>query len=222
MREFVSLLSLAVENRKYLKRIALEERRVLGGRSWYRALNKALKDAYFWSNPFQLSRRAKRKLALPSKDLIYGETPVLTAWQLLERLSIDQADHVVELGAGRGIFSLVAALNYGCSGTALEVIPSFVRKTQSVAESLGLAKLSIKRCDILKEPLPEGTLYYVTGTTFSDSSWQALQRQLAVAPEGARAISLSTPLDKLAWRVDDKDTLPFSWGENTVYWQTRI
>lgn len=222
MREFFSLLGLALENRKHLKRILAEEKRVLSGKSWYRALNKALKDAYFWSNPFQLSRRAKRKLALPSKDLIYGETPILTAWHLLERLSLDQADHVVELGAGRGILSLVAALNYGCSGTALEIVPSFVRKTQSVADSLGLSKLKVKRADILQDPLPEGTVYYVTGTTFSQTSWQTLQRQLAVAPEGSRAISLSTPLDKLAWRIDEKETLPFSWGENTVYWQTRI
>lgn len=222
MREFVSLLGLAVENRRHLKKIAEAEQAALGEFSWYRALNRALKRAYRWNNPFQLSRRAKRKVALPSKDLIYGETPPLTAWLLLERLGVDQADHIVECGAGRGIFSLVAALNYGCTCTALEIIPSFVRKTQSVADSLGLGKLTVKKSDILVDPIPEGTVYYITGTTFSENSWQTLQRQLATAPAGARAISLSTPLNKLAWRVDEKDAMEFSWGTNTVYLQTRI
>lgn len=222
MREFVSLLGLAVENRRYLKKIRKQEQETLGGHSWYRALNRALKGVYFWNNAFQLSRRGKRKLPLPSKDLIYGETPPLTAWLLLERLGVDQADHIVECGAGRAVFSLVAALNYGCSGTALEVIPSFVRKSQAVADRLGLSKLTIKRSDILEDPLPEGTVYYITGTTFSENSWQKLQRQMAAAPKGARAISLSTPLDKLAWRIDEKDSLEFSWGTNTVYLQTRI
>lgn len=221
MWEFFGLLGVAAENARYRARWRREERAQLGHRSWYRALDRALTKAYRWSNPFTLSKRAKRQLTLPREDLIYGETPILTAWQLLQRLGVDQADHVVELGAGRAIFSLVAVSAFGCSATALEVVPSFVRQTRALAAGLGLDRLQVRTANILDPPLPAGTVYFVTATTFSQASWQALDRNLREAPDGARAISLSVPLNRAYWKVEECTRLPFSWGENTVYLQTR-
>lgn len=222
MKEFFSLLSLAWENRTYRRDLAKLEKEHLGKYSWYRSLVRALKRTYRWRNPFVLSRAARKKIALPTSDLVYGETPVMTAFDLLNRVGLDHADHVVECGGGTSVFSLVAVSAFGCRATVLEIVPSFVKKTREVCSFLGLERIKVKQVDILEEPLPEGTLYYLTGTTFSDESWLKLQRQLAQAPVGAKAISLSTELDTKAWKNVETIKMPFSWGENTVYIQTRI
>jgi protein-L-isoaspartate O-methyltransferase len=220
--EFFRLLGVAVENRRYLRALKSKERQMLGDRSWYRAIERAQGQAYRWSGPFALSKRAKRKLKLPREDLVYGETPILTAWQILNDLGVDQADHVVELGGGRGTFSLVAVSAFGCAATMLEVVPAFVSRTRRVAARLGLERLTVKQGDILSQPLQEGTVYFITATTFCDASWRTLDQKLATAPDGARAVSLSVPLNRAYWKIDRQTSLPFSWGDNTVYFQTRL
>lgn len=169
-----------------------------------------------------VSRLARKRVDLPDVDLIYGETPPLTAYQLLSDFGVDQADHVVELGGGSSVFSLVAVCAFGCRATVLEVVPGFVSKTREVAGQLGLERLTVRQQDFLQGELPEGTLYYLTGTTFSEESWRKLQRQMAGAPQGTRAVSLSVPLDSKAWKIESESKLPYSWGENTVYVQVRI
>lgn len=224
MFEFFRLLGVAAENLRFLRALKRQEREQLGDRSWYRALERELKRSYRWSDPFRLSKAAKRQLRkrMPLEDLVYGETPVLTAWHIMHKLGVDQADHVVELGGGRGLFSLVAVSAFGCEATMLEIVPAFVKKTRDVASRLGLDRLRVKQADILSAPLPEGTLYFITATTFSDASWLALEQQLIAAPGGAKAVSLSAPLNRAFWRVEESAVLPFSWGENTVYFQTRL
>lgn len=222
MLEFISLLRLAWENRTYRKQLAAEEEKMLGGFAWYRGLMYTMRQTYRWKNPFLLARSARRKIDLPPTDLVYGETPPITAFQLLTKLGVDHADHVVECGGGTSVFSLVAVSALGCRATVLEIVPKFVQKTRQIATTLGLERVKVKQCDILAEPLPEGTVYYLTGTTFSEESWRKLQRRMAEAPEGATAISLTVKLDSKAWELVDSVTLPFSWGENSVYIQRRI
>lgn len=220
--EYLSLLKLAWENRRYQKELRTEERATLGDFGWYRALNKTLEKVYRWRSPFALSRMARRKLKLPANDLIYGETPLLTAWQILTRLGVDQADHVVEVGGGRGLMSLVAVAAFGCRATMFEIVPSFVEKTRQVSRLLGLKRLLAQEADILETELPEATVYYVAVSTLGPKSWKRLQRQLAVAPVGVKAVSLSEPLDPKVWEVYEQATLKFSWGENRVFLHTRI
>ncbi len=214
-------MGVAWENRKYRQDLRRQEQSQLGQRSWYRALDRALSQQYRWLGPFSVSKWAKRKLTLPREDLVYGETPILTAWHLLEKLGVDQADHVVELGAGRSLFSLVAVSAFGSTATSVEVVSTFVQRTRQLANQLGLERLHAREGDILKLPLVEGTVYFVTATTFSASSWLALNQRLSEAPNGAKAVSLSAPLNRAYWKVEAQERYPFSWGENTVYFQTR-
>lgn len=222
MGELFSLFKLGLENRRHRLRVERMEREALGGYSWYRSLRRAYNKAYRWRSPIWVSKIGRADLKVPTDDLIYGETPALTAFQLLNLAGIDHADHVVELGGGAGMFSLVAVAAFGCRATMLEIVPGFVGKTREITAALGLERLKVKLQNILEGELPEGTLYYITGTTFSDESWKKLQRQLAIAPVGAKAVSLSSPLDGKTWRVESQHTLPFSWGDNSVYLQVRI
>ena len=222
MREFFVLLKMGWENRAYLRSLRRVEVERLGGFGWYRSLRRAVERAYRYKSPYSIARAARKKVSVPEDDLIFGETPYITAYDLLTELGIDHADHVVECGGGTAIFSLVATASVGCHATVLEIVPGFVQKTREIVSFLGLERVKVKQLDILNATLPEGSLYYLTGTTFSEESWKKLQRQMAQAPVGAKAISLSVALDSKAWRLEKTLKLPFSWGENTVYLQTRI
>ena len=222
VKEFVSLLGVAWDNRKYRQALRRQEREKLGVHSWYRGLDRALAQQYRWLGPFAVSRWGKRAVGLPKEDLIYGETPILTAWHILELLGVDQADHVVELGAGRSLFSLVAVAAFGTTATSVEIVPAFVTRTRKVARALGLERLKARQGNVLNLPLEEGTVYFVTATTFAADSWLSLNQRLSEAPSGTRAVSLSAPLTRAYWKVESQERLPFSWGENTVYFQTRV
>jgi hypothetical protein len=222
VKEFFMLLKLGWENRAYRKKLTKVETKRLGEFSWYRSLRRAVERAYRYKNPYLVARSARRKIKLPESDLVFGETPFITAFDLLTELGVDQADHVVECGGGTSIFSLVANCAFGCPATVLEIVPGFVKKTREITSNLGLERVTVRQADILEATLPEGTVYYLTGTTFCGESWKKLQRQMANAPVGSKAISLSVELDPKAWRLDKTLKLPYSWGENTVYLQTRI
>ncbi len=221
MKPWLQFLSTARENQRYLKALRVKERELLSSYSWYRALDASLASAYRWRNPFLIARRARRKMKRPDCDLIYGETPILTAWRLLQKTGAHQADQVVELGGGRGVLSLVAGSAFGCSATVLELVPEFVSRGKRICASLGLSRVRFLEADMLDRRLPEGSIYYLTATTLSDESWRDLQRRLAEAPAGARALTLSRPLSDLVWSTSEVWTEEFSWGPNTVYLQVR-
>lgn len=222
MKEWLSLLKVWLDNYLYRKELAKSDRKRLGNMSWYRVLEKELKKAYRFSGPFAISRRAREQARLPLEDLTYGETPLGTAWDILKELDIDQADHIVELGAGRAILSLVAATAFGCKATPLEIIPAFTSRTQKIAIRLGLIQLQAKAFNLLSDKLPEGSVYYWTATTFRPDSWAYIEKALASCYPETRVVSLSKPLDTKLWLVELKKTMYFSWGEATVYFQKRL
>ena len=89
------LLKLGWENKAYRKQLDRVEKERLGGFSWYRSLKRAVDKAYRYRNPYVLARSARRKIKLPESDLVFGETPFLTAYDLLTELKVDHADHIV-------------------------------------------------------------------------------------------------------------------------------
>lgn len=221
MWDGINLLKVAWDNAHYRRQLEKEEVKAFRDQSWYRILSRELKKAYRWSNPFSLSRQGRRHLNLPAEDLIFGEITPSTAWLLLKQLGIDQADHVVELGAGRALFSLTAALAYGCQASALEIIPTFTLRTNQIAINLGLKKLTAYTANVLIDPLPSGSVYYLSATTFRATSWRTLNSKLQNVDPGTRAISLSQPLELKYWTIEEELKLPFSWGITTVYLQQR-
>ena len=158
MGELFSLFKVALENRRHRAGVARLERQTLGKHSWYRSLMRAYSQAYRWRGPFMISRLGRRKAKVPADDLIYGETPALTAYEILSALGVDQADHVVELGGGSSMFSLVAVSAFGCRATVLEILPGFVAKTREIVSRLGLVRLKYQLQDMVEGALPEGDL----------------------------------------------------------------
>lgn len=205
----------------YNARLSLQEARELGSCAWWWRLRLAMRLAYLFQNPFRLSRREGRSTELPADDLIYGETPILTAWSILRELAAGPEDRVVDLGSGRGQTVFVAALAFGCRGLGLEVLPSFIERSRAIARSLSLDSVEFRQADVRSEDLPEASIYFLAPTTLTESSWSALKRMMLRAPEGARAVSITSPLPELGWETLDVRKRPYSWGLSTTYLQRR-
>lgn len=220
--ELATLTVVGLENRLYNAGLGLREAARLGGRGWWWRLRLAVRLAYLLDSPFRLSRREGHATGVSPDDLTYGETPVLTAWQILSELEAGPDDVVVDLGCGRGLVVLVANLAFGCRALGLDVVPSFVQRGTALARSLSLEGVEFRLADFRSEALPEATLYFLAPTTLEPASWERLQHTMLAAPTGARAVCLTSPLPPLGWETTDVRKRAYSWGAATTYVQRRI
>ncbi|MGE0490409.1 MAG: hypothetical protein AB7S38_14465 [Vulcanimicrobiota bacterium] len=219
--EWFTLLGVGLENSLYNLRLDLKEARVLGRERWWWRLRLARRLTYP-RGPFGLARREGRASELSENDCIYGETPILTAWQLLQELRAGPEDHLVELGCGRANLLFVGALAFGCQGSGQEVMGGFVDRCSLQVRRLGLEGLTFEQRNYLDGPLPQGTLYFLSPTTLEDDSWKTLQTLMHEAPSGARCVTLSSPLPKLAWTTLSEQSRNYSWGSTRVFIQQRL
>ena len=221
--ELPGLIKLGFQNLFYNWRLGWKERRELGRELWYRRLVLARSSAYLGVNPFRMVRRQGRSLELCPEDLIYGETPIHTAFLLLQKIGCSAEDRICDLGCGRGTYNFVGALAFGCRGYGSDVIEGFIRRNRALAKSLSLEEqLEFEVGDVREGQLVLGTIYCLAPTTYNEQSWEEICRRMSQAEQGSRAICLSRELPELAWETNEVVEMPFSWGVNRVFLMTRI
>ncbi|MFN8612556.1 MAG: class I SAM-dependent methyltransferase [Vulcanimicrobiota bacterium] len=164
-----------------------------------------------WRGPaHRLGQRLQPPPGFASEDFIYGETPLGTAYELLSWAGLQPEEHFCEIGCGRGVTGLVAAGVFQARVTGVEVVPALAQKARWLARALRLP------VEVLEgPPYPTADLYFLTPTTWSEENWLRVVAQLEKAPDGSRALVLSQPLP--GWRLEQKRSLPFSWGPNRVF-----
>ena len=150
-------------------------------------------------------------------DFVYGETPLGTAHQLLQWGELGPGQRFCEIGCGRGVVGLVAHLVFGAQVVGFEKVPALADKARWLTRALGVEQHVLIHED---GPYPSADLYFLTPTTWSEQNWQRVQDGLASAPSGSRALVLSQPLP--GWTVLAQKSLPYSWGWNQTYLQTKI
>ena len=219
------MLWLAVTNSAYRLGVTAHEVRRLGGFRWYWRLRLALFLNQFTPGPLPARRYPPPDKPLPTHplvdDLLYGETPILTAWQICRRLNLSNQDAIVDLGAGIGLPLLVACLGFGASGLGWEIVPHRLLRARMLAANLQVDRLHFQDQDFLESPLPDGNVYWLNPTALHDDSWRRLCDKLAQLPVGTRAISLTLALPKTQWRTLHREDYPFSWGRTPTYFQER-
>lgn len=217
---FVEHVQLGAEN--------LVQRFQLAGRS----LRRLGKERWFWRLSYALwldglrgpAHRASRRFTVPSQwtsaDVIYGETPIVTAHALLEACDFPAGGQLVELGCGRGVMSLVAHLAFRAQTLGLDVVPGLVDRARWLATALGAEGVEFRCADAGAEALPAADLFYLTPTTWSATNLAAVKSRLAEARPGSRAISLTEPLGG-DWEVFRQETLLYSWGASPTFFQRK-
>ena len=215
------ILRVGVENQLYLARLEAEELRTLAGYRWWWRLKWAL----LLNAIGGLADRARPaifpKRELQAADFLFGETPVLTAWQILTDLETSAFDLVVELGCGRGLVCLVASLAFGSRAVGGEIVHSRVSRLRHLIQVLGLSRVEAREADFRREPVAEGDLYFLSPVSLEEPSWLDLQARMRAVAPGTRAVVLCEPLESAYWDTELVREYRYSWGPVLTYVQRR-
>lgn len=181
-----------------------------GAQPWYWRIGYAL-WLESWRGPaHRSSERFQPPPGFQGEDLIYGETPLGTAHELLRWAGLRKGQRFCEIGCGRGVTGLVAASVFGAQVSGIEVVPELADKARWLARALQV-EVNIQN----GPPYPEADLYFMTPTTWSEVNWGRVISELEKAPGGSRALVLSQPIP--GWQLELERSLPFSWGPNRVF-----
>ncbi len=216
----LELINIAVENCFHVTKLCCKEFLMFRRYGWWWKWRYLLYRHYYSNPPHRLVRRfySECKGVVPETDLIYGEISPVTGWNLLHKLGVEREDVLVELGCGRANLLFIGALGFGVAGIGVDIIEDFVVHGRQIAERLGVRNLRFIRADFRKEPLPEGSIYFVSPTTLCPQSWHRLRQRLSENQITARwVVSLTRTLESPLWELKFTDNVDCSWGMATVY-----
>ncbi|MHB2020915.1 MAG: methyltransferase domain-containing protein [Candidatus Xenobia bacterium] len=218
---YLSLLAAGLQNQVY--RLGLEAKEVarLGGHGWWWRLRLALGRHYVFDSPYRIVVQEGAATGLDESCLIWGETPCLTLQRMLEQVQAKPEDVFYDLGCGRGLTTLYANMATGMRSIGLEVLPGFVRKAQATATALHLSNVTFRVADLRTQDISGGSIYLIAWTTFPEALLDSLTRRFEALPAGTRVITLTHPIRSAWYAQKGTETLPFSWGSGTVYYQER-
>jgi len=183
----------------------------------FKALDTALRKAYRWKNPYQISKKYLK--TQKKKDIYtYGETPLSVMAKIVQECQLTSEDRVIEMGAGRGRGALFLAEYVGCQVEAFEIIPDFV---ENFKESVPSPKIKMKLEDMFSAPFSRATAIYLYGTMLEEEQIQALARNF---PKSCKIITVSYPLSDYNDEYETKKSFSgiFPWGETQIYWNERM
>lgn len=224
--ESLKLLLWVVINPFYNLWLILLESVVLGRYSWWWHLRVGLLLFYLHDSPYRVIRREALQMPIRIENLIYGETPVLTAKKVLERLSPSADDILIDLGCGRGQVVFAAHYLFGVEAIGIDIIPTFIRRASRLSRWMGISqKVRFIRENLAWIPdelLQRATILYLAGTTFDDEQMQRIGVRLEGARPGAKLITLSEEFHSPLYKIVGSDSFQFTWGRSEVYFHQKI
>lgn len=128
--------------------------------------------------------------ALGEEMVFYQPTPARHTFDLLQRLSLNADDVLVDLGAGLGHVPLLVAACTGARAHGIEIEPAYVASARACAAELGLDRASFACADAREADLDAGSVYYLY-TPFTGAILRQVLDALARQAEG-RAIRVCT------------------------------
>lgn len=231
----MELLLIAFENIFWIIKQTIREFFLYGGCLWWYRLRLSLMLSWLGSSPNAAVLRYFKQHApqmlqnghnLPDDcgDLTYGETLPGTAYALLKLVGASKRTKVVDLGCGRGVVPLTAALAFDSEAVGIDIVADYIKRGQRAVSLLGLKnKVSFAEADFSHHKLPAADIYFLTSVCLDSKTWAALQKNLLrYAPRGAKVISVSRELSYPGWEICDRLVYPFTWDEATVYIYHRI
>ena len=231
----MELLLIAFENIFWIIKQTIREFFLYGGCLWWYKLRLSLMLSWLGSSPNAAVLRYFKQHApqmlqnghnLPDDcgDLTYGETLPGTAYALLKLVGASKQTKVVDLGCGRGVVPLTAALAFDSEAVGIDIVADYIKRGQRAVSLLGLKnKVSFAEADFSHHKLPAADIYFLTSVCLDSKTWAALQKNLLrYAPRGAKVISVSRELSYPGWEICDRLVYPFTWDEATVYIYHRI
>lgn len=221
INETISLIPLAIKNLLYNSGIKIIESVRFGKNIWWWKLQLALLLFYFLDNPYRIIMRNINNIDIDTDNLIYGETPLITAEKMLKIVNPGKKEKYIDLGCGRGLTVFLAGLVFKIEATGIDVIPEFIQRSRIIKDYLKLPGINFIQGNFIEEDLSSGTIFFIAGTTFDDKTIHRLTEKLVNIPGRISIISLSAALPSTRFKTIHSEELRFSWGKSTVYFQIK-
>lgn len=176
-------------------------------RVYLRTWRKAFEHTPWTDGSFDQLHDARRRHK-SRIELTYGETPVVSAVQVLRAAGVGPGSRVLDLGCGRGRV-LLAARYLGAEAVGVELVESHVALTRPLLAAIGA---DVRAGDAEEPPLEGVTHVFAAWTCFSAGTRARIERALEKAPAGLRVIALNHPVVSKNFALVRKITLTCSWG----------
>jgi hypothetical protein len=175
-------------------------------------LAELLRSPYRLGRSFEVVRVLKSS-GQPLRELMYGETPLVTGLRAMRRAGVGPGSRVVDLLAGRGR-ALLAARWLGAEAHGVELLE---RHVVSVAGSMRRAGVSLVVGDALQEELGGFTHVFLNWTALGPETKARLLERLRTCRPGTRILTVTRPLEAEDFPVLGKQWLLFTWGFEWVW-----
>lgn len=147
-------------------------------------------------------------------DEIFGETPLHSAWRILEDAGVRPGQTLVELGCGPGRLSLLGGVAFGLRCEGIEQVFAFVLRGNRLARRLGLPVV-FRHADLRSWTPGLADWVYVAGTGFPASLRLALAQRLDGS--ASQVVSVSAPLDIPSHTTLMLGSYRYLWGKDRVF-----
>ncbi|PTL81449.1 methyltransferase [Vitiosangium sp. GDMCC 1.1324] len=177
-------------------------------------LAELLHSPYRPRRTFEMTRALKAS-GQGFRELIYGETPLLTALRLFRRAGVGRGSRVVDVGAGRGR-ALLAARRLGAEARGVELLVDHVA---SVAGQLRPAGITLTVGDATREDLGDATHVFANWTALSPETKARLTERFRACRPGTRFVAVTRPIEGTDFATLGRYRMLFTWGFESVWLQ---
>jgi hypothetical protein len=184
----------------------------------FRSIDKALRKAYFWKNPYRISKEFLIKKG-EGNIHVYGETPLTTMELIARESTLTPSDFVFELGGGRGRGAFFLNALWGCRVKVFEWIDTFAEIGEKLADQYQCKDVFFSHLDYFHADLSEATWIYLYGTCLRDGEIEKLIHSFLKLPAATRIITVSYSLQEYSddFIVLKQFTGSYPWGEADIY-----
>lgn len=217
---FINLLNLLYNLGLFVSEVFLFFRK-----TWWWKMRVLLFLSYLGDGPYLLVRKEGKRAPVLPQNLIYGETPCLTIKKILQEAEIKSSDYFVDLGCGRGLAVLFVNQYFKIPAIGIDVIPTFIRRGEILIKNLGLDRVRFIKENlswIRMDQIGEGTIFYLTGTTFEEELLAKITLRLELLPIGTKLITVSEKLESVHFQLLKTKSFYFSWGKTDVFFHRKI
>jgi hypothetical protein len=175
-------------------------------------LAERLRSPYRARRSFEVVR-ALQSTGQRLRELIYGETPLLSALWVFRRAGVGPGSRVVDLGAGRGRV-LLAARWLGAHAHGVELLASHVTST---ARFLAPAGITLVQGDAGEADLTDATHVFTNWLALTPETKARLVERLRTCAPGTRVLTVMHPIEAPGFVRLSGHTVLFTWGLERVW-----
>ncbi|WP_225409565.1 class I SAM-dependent methyltransferase [Stigmatella hybrida] len=147
------------------------------------------------------------------RELIYGETPLLTAILAFRRAGVGRGSRLVDLGAGRGRV-LLAARWLGAEARGIELIADHVTRVEAPLARVG-ARLQVG--DATQADLEDPTHVFTNWLALEPETKARLIERFRTCRPGTRFITVTRPIEAPDFVRHSRRWMLFTWGIESVW-----